>query len=75
MVITILMMGVEIVAGWWFNSMALLADGWHMAIMIIGNNQRQTIENKQISTIENNEYSIFIKYIKVFFLIIWKVIL
>ena len=29
-VITILMMGVEIVAGWWFNSMALLADGWHM---------------------------------------------
>ena len=30
MVITVLMMGVEIVAGWWFNSMALLADGWHM---------------------------------------------
>lgn len=22
---------VEIVAGWWFNSMALLADGWHMS--------------------------------------------
>ena len=21
----------EIVAGWWFNSMALLADGWHMS--------------------------------------------
>lgn len=31
MVITALMMGVEIVAGWWFNSMALLADGWHMS--------------------------------------------
>jgi cation diffusion facilitator family transporter len=25
------MMVVEIVAGWWFNSMALLADGWHMS--------------------------------------------
>jgi cation diffusion facilitator family transporter len=22
---------VEITAGWWFNSMALLADGWHMS--------------------------------------------
>lgn len=31
MVITALMMVVEIVAGWWFNSMALLADGWHMS--------------------------------------------
>jgi len=31
MVITALMMGVEIIAGWWFNSMALLADGWHMS--------------------------------------------
>jgi cation diffusion facilitator family transporter len=29
-VITALTMGVEITAGWWFNSMALLADGWHM---------------------------------------------
>lgn len=29
--ITAAMMGVEIVAGWWFNSMALLADGWHMS--------------------------------------------
>jgi Co/Zn/Cd efflux system component len=28
--ITATMMVVEIVAGWWFNSMALLADGWHM---------------------------------------------
>jgi len=29
--ITAAMMIVEIVAGWWFNSMALLADGWHMS--------------------------------------------
>ena len=31
MVITAIMMVVEIVAGWWYNSMALLADGWHMS--------------------------------------------
>jgi cation diffusion facilitator family transporter len=29
--ITAAMMVIEIVAGWWFNSMALLADGWHMS--------------------------------------------
>jgi len=29
--ITLTMMVIEISAGWWFNSMALLADGWHMA--------------------------------------------
>lgn len=29
--ITASMMVVEIAAGWWFNSMALLADGWHMS--------------------------------------------
>ena len=29
--ITLLMMVVEIGAGYWFNSMALLADGWHMS--------------------------------------------
>lgn len=29
--ITAIMMVVEIWAGWWFNSMALLADGWHMS--------------------------------------------
>jgi cation diffusion facilitator family transporter len=29
--ITAVMMAIEIVAGWWFNSMALLADGWHMS--------------------------------------------
>jgi cation diffusion facilitator family transporter len=31
MIITALMMVVEIAAGWWYNSMALLADGWHMS--------------------------------------------
>src|SRR6266849_8251972 len=29
--ITAAMMVVEVVAGLWFNSMALLADGWHMS--------------------------------------------
>jgi cation diffusion facilitator family transporter len=29
--ITAGMMVIEIVAGWWYNSMALLADGWHMS--------------------------------------------
>jgi cation diffusion facilitator family transporter len=29
--ITAAMMVAEIAAGWWFNSMALLADGWHMS--------------------------------------------
>jgi cation diffusion facilitator family transporter len=29
--ITALMMVIEIAAGWWYNSMALLADGWHMS--------------------------------------------
>jgi cation diffusion facilitator family transporter len=29
--ITAIMMVVEIAAGWWFNSMALLADGFHMS--------------------------------------------
>lgn len=29
--ITAAMMVLEITAGWWFNSMALLADGWHMS--------------------------------------------
>lgn len=31
LVITLLAMVLEIWAGWWFNSMALLADGWHMS--------------------------------------------
>ena len=29
--ITLATMVLEIVAGWWFNSMAVLADGWHMS--------------------------------------------
>ncbi len=29
--LTALMMVVEIAGGWWFNSMAVLADGWHMS--------------------------------------------
>jgi cation diffusion facilitator family transporter len=29
--LTIFMMVVEIAGGWWFNSMAVLADGWHMS--------------------------------------------
>jgi cation diffusion facilitator family transporter len=29
--ITAIMMVIEISAGWWYNSMALLADGWHMS--------------------------------------------
>jgi hypothetical protein len=29
--ITVVMMFVEILAGWAFNSMSLLADGWHMS--------------------------------------------
>ncbi len=29
--ITAVMMVIEIIAGWWYNSMALLADGWHMS--------------------------------------------
>lgn len=31
LVITLITMVVEVLAGWWFNSMALLADGWHMS--------------------------------------------
>src|SRR6187549_491576 len=29
--LTAVMMVIEIVGGWWFNSMAVLADGWHMS--------------------------------------------
>ena len=29
--LTVIMMLVEISGGWWFNSMAVLADGWHMS--------------------------------------------
>lgn len=30
-VLTAAMMVIEIAGGWWFNSMAVLADGWHMS--------------------------------------------
>lgn len=30
-ILTALMMVIEIAAGWYYNSMALLADGWHMS--------------------------------------------
>lgn len=33
--ITLFTMLVEIVAGWWYNSMALLADGWHMSSHVV----------------------------------------
>lgn len=29
--VTAVTMVIEVAAGWWFNSMALLADGWHMS--------------------------------------------
>jgi cation diffusion facilitator family transporter len=29
--LTSIMMVIEIAGGWWFNSMAVLADGWHMS--------------------------------------------
>ncbi len=29
--LTTAMMVIEITGGWWFNSMAVLADGWHMS--------------------------------------------
>jgi cation diffusion facilitator family transporter len=31
MILTLIMMVVEITGGWWYNSMAVLADGWHMS--------------------------------------------
>jgi Co/Zn/Cd efflux system component len=30
-ILTAVMMVVEIAGGWYYNSMALLADGWHMS--------------------------------------------
>ena len=30
-ILTVVMTVIEIGAGWWYNSMALLADGWHMS--------------------------------------------
>jgi cation diffusion facilitator family transporter len=33
--LSVVMMVVEIVAGWWFGSLALLADGWHMSTHVL----------------------------------------
>lgn len=34
-ILTAVTMVVELVAGWWYGSMALLADGWHMSSHVI----------------------------------------
>jgi len=34
-ILTALMMVLEIVGGWYYNSMALLADGWHMSSHVV----------------------------------------
>lgn len=38
LILTLVMMVIEILGGWYFNSMALLADGWHMSshVMALG---------------------------------------
>lgn len=41
--ITAAAMVVEIAAGWWFNSMALLADGWHMSSHALAIGQREDL--------------------------------
>jgi len=35
LILTFVTMLIEIVAGWWYGSMALLADGWHMSSHVI----------------------------------------
>jgi cation diffusion facilitator family transporter len=35
LILTAITMVVEILAGWWYGSMALLADGWHMSSHVI----------------------------------------
>ncbi len=34
-ILTAITMVIELVAGWWYGSMALLADGWHMSSHVI----------------------------------------
>jgi cation diffusion facilitator family transporter len=34
-ILTAITMVVEVVAGWWYGSMALLADGWHMSSHVV----------------------------------------
>ena len=35
LILTLVTMVIEITAGWWYGSMALLADGWHMSSHVI----------------------------------------
>jgi cation diffusion facilitator family transporter len=35
LILTAIAMVIEIIAGWWYGSMALLADGWHMSSHVI----------------------------------------
>lgn len=35
LILTAVMMVVEIIGGWYYNSMALLADGWHMSSHVV----------------------------------------
>jgi cation diffusion facilitator family transporter len=35
LILTTIAMVIEIVAGWWYGSMALLADGWHLSSHVI----------------------------------------
>ena len=35
LVLTAAMMLIEIIGGWYYNSMALLADGWHMSSHVL----------------------------------------
>lgn len=35
LMLTTLMMFIEIIGGWYYNSMALLADGWHMSSHVV----------------------------------------
>lgn len=35
LVLTAVMMVIEIIGGWYYNSMALLADGWHMSSHVV----------------------------------------
>jgi Co/Zn/Cd efflux system component len=43
MLLTLAMMVLEITAGYYFNSMALLADGWHMSSHALAGPVRQRL--------------------------------
>jgi hypothetical protein len=62
------MMFIEIAAGWWYNSMALLADGWHMSSHAVaiglsalaysgGKALRRTTGSLCLRNLEDREYS------------------